>query len=107
MGRGVLPLTILELSDVLGSPRAKLPLPVPLRVGDRVRLSFRLKRNHGGRSEVLEVVGEYRVSGVVQAVDHQFVSVEATGKAPSWRAVRKEPHTDRVLSPARFPPTLL
>lgn len=99
--------TILELSDVGGAPRVKLTLPVPLRVGDRVRLGFRLKRTHGGRTEVLEVVGEYRVSGAIHETGRQTLTVEAVGKAPAWRAVRKDHGFVRSLPPARFPRTRL
>jgi hypothetical protein len=101
------PSTVVQLSDVAGLPRIKLPLPVPLRVGDRVRLTCRVRRQNGGRSEVLDVDGEYRVTAAGLSVDHQVLAVESCGKAPSWRAVRKEPVFERQLPPARFPPTVL
>ncbi len=101
------PPSLLELSDVLGCPKVKISLPVPLRQGDRVRLAFRLKRQNGNRSEVLDVAGEYRVGQVSLSADLQTLSVEAVGKAPAWKAVRREASQERVLPPARFPPTLL
>ena len=99
---GMTPTTILTLSDLTDAPRVKLVLP-SLRVGDRVKLAFRLRRQNGGRSEVLDVGGEFRVSSVTLSVDHQAVSVESVGKAPAWRAVRKEAVLQRVLPPACSP----
>lgn len=101
------PTTLLSLIDVPNSPQVKLPLPVPLRVGDRVRLSFRLRRQNKGRLEVLDVLGEYRVSSVLLSQDHQYLGVESIGTTPSWRAVKKDLPFRRQVPPARFPPTLL
>lgn len=100
------PTTILTLADLSEAPKVKLALPV-LRSGDRVKLAFRLRRQNAGRSEVLDVNGEFRVASVSLSVEHQFVSVESVGKAPAWRAVRKDTSWKRPLPPARFPPTLL
>lgn len=102
------PPTILELSEVAGRPKVKLDLPIPLRVGDRIGLRFRLKRIHGGRTEVLEVDGEFRVSTAGLTLDRQVLSVETVvGKVPVWRAIRKELPYERTIPPARFPPTVL
>lgn len=101
------PTTILTLADLPDAPKVKLVLPVPLRVGDRVKLTFRLRRQNAGRSEVLDVNGEFRVASVSLSVEHQFVSVESVGKSPAWRAIRKDTSWTRPLPPARFPPTLL
>lgn len=101
------PSTVITLADLSDAPKAKLCLPVPLRAGDRLRFSFRLKRQHNGRSEVLDVAGEYRVSQVVLTAEHQLLSVESVGKAPAWRAVRKDVSSRRELPPAIFPPTVL
>ena len=99
--------TLLSLVDVPNAPRVKLDLPVPLRVGDRIRLSFRLKRQNQGRSEVLAVTGEYRVSSVLLTPENQHLSVESVGAVPIWRAVKKELPFQRRVPPARFPSTLL
>lgn len=101
----MLPPTLLDLTDVPGCPRVKLVLPVPMRLGDRVRLAFKLRRQNGGRSEVLEVNGDFRVQSAHLSVEHQSLSVEALGKAPAWKAVRREGLAVRRLPPARFPPT--
>ena len=101
------PATILTLADLPEAPKVKLTLPVPLRAGDRVKLGFRLRRAHGGRSEVLDVIGEFRVASVLLSAERQVVSVESVGKAPAWRAVKKDASWKRPLPPARFPPTLL
>jgi hypothetical protein len=104
------PPTLLELSDVPNKPRVKMDLPT-LRVGERLRLAFTLKRQHGGRSEVLEVTGEFRI--VTASTDassgqaRQLLAVEAIGKAPSWRAVRKSAEPARRPPPARFPRTVV
>lgn len=100
--------TIIELSDAPGAPRARKDLPGPLRLGDRVRLDFRLTRTNGGRSEVLDVRGEFRVSSVsfdATGVPRQLVAMESTGKSPSWRAVKKTTPQPRTMAPCHSPPT--
>ena len=93
------PLSVIELADVPGKPKARMALPVPLRVGDRLALKFKLQRQTGGRTEVLTVDGEFRVGTMIIAQDgRQTLSVESVSKAPSWKAVKKPPA--RVLSPA-------
>lgn len=101
------PTTLVDLSDVQGTPRVKMTLPVPLRAGDRVKLAFRLRRLNGGRQEILDVVGDFRVSSATLALDYQVVAVESVGKAPTWRAVRKDIVSRRQLPPAVFPRTVL
>lgn len=102
------PATIVAITDVAGSPRVKLDLP-DLRIGDRVTLNFRLQRKSGGRSEVLNVAGVFRVSTVdldtSESPPRQILSVEATGKAPSWQAVKNSATSPRPMAPARFPRT--
>lgn len=94
--------SLLELTEVPGCPKAKLTLPVPLRAGDRLKLAFKLKRMNGSRLEVLDVAGEFRVASVGITPEHQSLSVESVGKAPAWKAVRREAPHQRVLPPARF-----
>lgn len=101
----VTPASLLELTEVTGSPKVRLTLPVPLRTGDRVRLAFRLKRLNGHRQEVLDVQGDFRVQTVGLSGEVQTLAVEAVGKVPVWKSVRREPAFQRVLPPARFPPT--
>ena len=104
----MLPTSIVELSSVAGQPKAKLALPVPLRQGDKLRLAFVLRRQNGGRHEVLTVQGEYRVVTVSQSTDHQFLSVEATGIEPAWKAVRRPAsQLERKLPPTVFPRTVV
>jgi hypothetical protein len=103
----MLQLSIVELGDVADRPKAKLTLPVPLRLGERLHLAFILRRQKGGRSEILEVYGEYRVTAVGFTVDYQHLIVEAVGMAPSWRAIKREPTPGRKLGPTRHPRTAL
>lgn len=100
-----MPRTILVLSDVEGSPRARIDLPL-LRLGDRLKLHFRLARRDRGRNEVLDVAGEYRVSGIefeVVGCFTQTLTVTSTGVSPTWRAVKNS--TPRKLGPTIFPRT--
>ena len=100
------PTTLVELSDVDGKPQAKMDLPSPLRIGDRLKLRFKLQRMNGGRSEVLEVSGEFRVASVsFDEGSRQVLSVEATKKAPSWVAVKRRAEAPRKLAPAVSPRT--
>jgi hypothetical protein len=99
--------SIVELSSIPGQPRVKLVLPIPLRLGDKLKLSFKLKRQNGGRLEVLDVQGEFRVMSSTQSVEHQYLSVESTGKEPAWRAVRRGSLPERKVPPAIFPRTIV
>jgi len=105
------PTTTVELSDVSDRPRAKLLLPTTLRVGDRVQLDFTLERQNGGRYEVLHVAGEYRVATAITdastGLPHPVLSLESTGKAPAWRAIKKPTERQRRIAPAQSPRTLI
>jgi hypothetical protein len=106
------PSTIVEFSGVSGQPKAKLDLPCPLRIGDRIAFRFRLARENGGRSEQLDVVGDFRVKAVSfdasTGVGLQKLVVEAEDKAPVWRAVKKPAKPSaRKLSPACWPTTAI
>jgi len=98
-------LTLLEISDVKGTPRVKLDLPEVASVGTRIRLRFRLNRTSNGRSEVLRVDGQFKVEalgidgGVVPR--RQVISVTSVGVTPVWRSIKKDPHCSRVLPPAK------
>ena len=107
----MVPATILEVSDVVGKPRVKMDLPSPMRIGDKIKLRFRLSRQNGGRYEILDVAGDFQVRSV--SFDNssgggarQILSVESMGVAPCWKAVKKDslpPH--RKMGPAKAPPT--
>lgn len=103
--------TIVELSDVAGKPRARVMLPGPLRIGDRVRLTFRLRRENGGRTEVLDATGDWRISAMTfdaaGPFPKQHLSVESVLKTPTWKAIRKQSAWTRVLPPPRSPRTVL
>lgn len=103
------PGTQIEMSDVVGKPKVRMTLPVPLRIGDRIQLRFQLQRTNGGRTEVLDVQGDFRVLSVsfdaTRAPPRQILQVESTTKAPSWRAVRRAPAPSPRLGPTHFPPT--
>lgn len=102
-------LSVVELTDVTGSPAIKLELP-RVSLGDPIRLKFRLQRNNNGRTEVLKVDTTFRVTAMgidTAMVPHrQLLSVESTQpKPPSWVAVKRPPEAIRKLPPARFPKT--
>lgn len=105
------PASLVELSDVTGSPKVWMTLPVPLRLGDRLRLGFHLRRQKGGRHEILEVSGDFRVTGISwdasQGPTRQILAVESTGRAPAWRAIRTPPSMPGRLGPTHFPPTVV
>lgn len=87
------------LSDVADEPRARIELPL-VRLGDRLQLRFRLRRQKGGRTEELQVAGEFRVAAMVIDTTHghpkQVVHISSLGVVPVWRAVKNPP-------PSRFP----
>lgn len=100
-------LSIVKLSDVNGEPKVKLDLPAPLRNGDPVALRFTVERRTGGRSEVLEVNGRFRVTAVgfdaTSWPQRQLLSVESTVAPPTWRSVKSHASVSRRLGPTRFP----
>jgi hypothetical protein len=87
-------LTNLLLDDAPDAPAVRMDLP-EVRLGDVVNLQLRLTRLKQGRKEVLEVKGDYRVVkrtiDATQGQARQVVTVAASGKAPSWRAVKRDP----------------
>ena len=99
--------TIVELEDVAGKPRVKMDLPSPLRIGDKLTFNFRVARQHTGRSEVLDVKGEFRVSqvsfDVTSGPARQILVVVSNGVPPAWRAVKKASPPSRKLGPAKAP----
>lgn len=107
----MLMLSIVKLGEVNGEPKVKLSLPGPLRVGDPLGLKFRIERENNGRSEVLEVDGQFRVEAVgidnatVPAKQLLSVAVAPGVKVPVWRSVKRRRHGSRRLSPAVSPRT--
>ena len=101
-------LIFLELIDLPSAPRVQMDLPM-LHQGNLVILRFRVERQYLGRNEVLDVTGEHRVVSVLLDASKgrpcQIVQVASTGKAPSWRAV-KRPKPKR-LALARSPRTAI
>jgi hypothetical protein len=100
--------TVMELIDVKGRPKVRLTLPGPLRIGDRVRVCFRLQKRQNGRSFVLDVNDGIRVVGVSfdASTGHsrrQILAVECPSGTPTCKAIRNPPA--RILPPTRFPPT--
>jgi hypothetical protein len=96
----------LKLVDLSDPPQVRVD-HAPLRLGDRLSLRFSLERMHQGRRELLDVDGEFHVTALLNKlspnVDQQIAEIAATGKAPSWRAVKLLPA--RELGPARWPRT--
>jgi hypothetical protein len=104
--------TIIELSDVAGKPKARLMLPSPLRVGDRIQLRFKLTRENTGRMEVLDVAGNFQVRVVsfdasLAGPPHQVLSVTSVDTSPSWKAVKRSSLPSRKMGPAKRPPTVI
>jgi hypothetical protein len=99
--------TIVELGDVLGRPRFKMSLPLPLRIGDQLQLKLKLNRINKGRSEQISFFGVVRVTAVWFDVSHQFLVVDCVGKAPHWQAVKKQPPQGIKLGPARHEKVIL
>lgn len=103
------PTTRIKLDDVNGKPMVLLSdVPSPLRVGDTLGLRFRVSRQTSGRSEMLEVSGQFKVTAVgfdlAAAARRQLLTVEALGKPPTWASVRRPPPRAR-LAPAVSPRT--
>lgn len=103
--------TVLRLEDVNGQPIAKLGgLPASLRVGDPLGLKFKLTRSSNGRSEVLDVHGQFQVTAVGLDASclprRQLLSVSALHKPPTWRSVPKSSQR-RTMGPAQHPRTPL
>jgi hypothetical protein len=104
--------TVITLSDVPGAPNVQLVLPGPLRIGDRMKLAFKLRRMNGGRAEQLDASGEWRVTSMTLdatgPLPRQILQVEsASPKVPAWKAVKKQLAWERRLAPARNPRTVV
>ncbi len=102
-------LSLVELADVHGRPKLKMDLP-PLLVGSRVRLRFVLRRENGGRTEQLNVDGQFRVEAIgldCARGERQLIALQSAANPPSWRAVKKTPEWRRVLPPAIAPRTAI
>lgn len=90
-----------------------MELPSPMRLGDKIQLRFHLARQNNGRSEVLDVDGEFQVRSVSfdasSGSARQLLSVDCHGGVvPIWRAVKKaSPAPPRKLGPARVPPMVI
>jgi len=99
--------SVVKFDDVKQSPEVRMELPSPLPLGSKIRLSFTIKRMHGGRSEELRVNGEFQVTSVVTDATKgnlkQIVTVSSTGLAPSWVAVKST--YVKKLAPAKSDPT--
>ena len=102
--------SLVEFSDVKDSPRVRMTLPGPLSLGTRLLLRTVVRRKNGTRSEELRLEGEFKVvssSFDVTGASRQVVSVEAVRVAPSWKAVKNAPASQRKLPPARAPRTVV
>jgi hypothetical protein len=102
--------TVLEFQDVKGCPSVIMTLPGSLRIGDRITLNLRLQRRNNGRTEVLEVRGDVRVTqasiDATSGAPRQRLTVETTGALPLvWKAVKNRPPWKRQLPPTHFPAT--
>ena len=102
-------LTIIKLADVTSQPVAKLELYGHCRVGDTIRLHFRIERKNNGRTEELRVNGLFRVSAVgldsAGGPTRQLLSVEAVDRPPTWVSVKNRVQEPLRLSNAVFPRT--
>ena len=103
----------IEMSDVTGKPSVRHDLPASLRVGDRIKLRFRLQQVKDGRNQELVVDGDYRITQVTLDATcvppRQKLSVEtASGVVPTWKSLKGSPskaQPKRELPPTHFPPT--
>ncbi len=102
-------LSVVKLADVKSQPTAKLDLPGGRRIGDPIRLHFRIERQNGGRTEELRVNGLFRVTAAgTDSADgpaRQLLSVEAVDRPPTWVSVKNRDQLPPRLSPAVFPRT--
>lgn len=83
--------SILRFEDLKDSPTVRIELPAPIPLGTKLNLTLALKRKHGGRTEELRVMGEFKVTSVTLDSSgplRQIVGVTSTGVAPSWKAVK-------------------
>jgi hypothetical protein len=103
--------SIIEFTEVAGQPKVRLDLPGPLRLGERVRLKFTLRRKNATRTEELKIEGEYKVTAVEidasGAYPRQLLSVETTTVRPTWKSIKNDPPFRLRLPPARFPRTVV
>jgi len=101
------PVSIVKLEDVNGQPTVKVGyLPTSLRIGDPIGLRFKISRYNGGRTEVLTVDSQFRVTAIgldaATLPRRQLLSVESMTTPPKWRSVKNE-HRERPLAPAVYP----
>lgn len=83
--------SLLKLDDIEDLAPIRISLPAPLHIGTRLKLRFPIQRRNGGRTEVLTVDGEFKVTGVVidaRGDAKQLVSVAAVGAAPTWKSIK-------------------
>jgi len=103
--------SVVQFVEVAGQPQVRLDLPGPLRLGERVRLKFTLRRKNATRTEELKIEGEFKVTAVEVdasgAYPRQLLSVETTAVRPTWKSVKNDPPFRRKLPPARFPRTVV
>lgn len=107
---GVMLGTVLVFQDVKGCPSVIMGLPGSLRIGDRITLNLRLQRRNNGRTEVLEIKGDVRVTqtslDATSGTPRQRLTVENAGVIPFvWKSVKNRPPWRRQLPPTHFPPT--
>lgn len=101
--------TRIKLDNVNGQPNVLLGgVPSPLRIGDPLGLRFKLDRHSNGRTELLEVDGQFRVTAVgfdlAAYPCRQLLTVEALGKPPTWVSVKRRAPRG-PLAPAISPRT--
>ena len=92
--------TLLKLEDFDDLSPVRISLPAPLHIGTRLKLRFPIQRRNGGRTEVLNIDGEFKVTSVLidaRGDAKQLVSVASVGAAPTWKSI-KNPAT-RKLNP--------
>jgi hypothetical protein len=83
--------SLLKLEDMEDLAPIRISLPAPLPIGSRLKLQFTLHRRNGGRTEELQVNGEFKVTEVTidaRGDAKQVVSVSSTGIVPTWRSVK-------------------
>lgn len=96
--------TILTLTDVKFEPKFRLDFQrvVP---GAFLSLDFRATKVTGGRTEIIDVKGIYRVTGLCFDVETQHLKIESMGLVPTWKAIKNKKGFKRVLKNPVYPRT--
>ncbi len=94
--------SIVTLGDLKDNPSVKMDLPGLIPIGEKLLLKFTIRRRLGSRTEELRVDGEFKVVSTsvdARGIPRQFLVVEATKVAPTWKSIKNLPEPPRKLAP--------